>query len=783
MADKEFLVDVSFDVDEGGASTAQNAVTGLKTVAQQLGKILMQTAQTIKSFFGDMGSGSGQADAAASSMDNAANAAEELSGSEANAAQAAAEMASSQVRASAAASDSSGSFDEAGSSATAMGQAMGGAGSVANGAVAPIQAVGQAAQTTAQKAKQAAAGLKEAGRQASMSNAKTGAENLGQLREQFQKVSETIKGFIAAAATALIGSSIGQAFKDIASLNAELAGTAKQLKTTIEGARAHTVALQTMGKTADDIKKNASLKATYNDLVAIGKQMALPEAAQGVNAIQRLKDGLMQLKVVGNYALQWIYYKIQTVAEGPLATLRDTMTGMRDWFSGNIEKIATTVATAFSWVVQIFNSVVQVVKGIAGAIDSLPPSIKAAGAIAIAVIAAVHSKAFLITAIVGAILLLLDDLVTYMNGGESLFGDFWGACIEWAQKVTPAIQAVIDWLSSFITSIWNGTVSLIGWLNEAGLIEPLIAGVTAAFAAFKALKLAPAIKNVVSALNILPKVLTAITSPAGIVIAVIAVLAAAFTTLWKSNEEFRTKVTGIWNSVVAKFTEFGNAIVSRLNGLGFSFANIGEVIKAIWNGLCEFLGPVFIAAFELIQNGLSFALDAIIGLFDFFKALFTGDWSGMWEAVSSIFSSFWNGIVNIFSICLNMLRGIADVVLGWFGTSWEEVWSSVSSFFTGIWNGIVSFFTSAWEGIKSVWSTVAGFFAGIWESISANPTLAGIINTITAPFNTAWTIVKAVWESVAGFFSGIWGLITGDGTLVDLWSKVSQPFVDAWNSF
>lgn len=475
-------------------------------------------------------------------------------------------------------------------------------------------------------------------------------------------------------------------------------------------------------------------------------------------------------------------YKVQTVAEGPLAEVRDIITSIKEWFANNIESVATVAAEAFGMIVQSVASVIKFVKLLWDAINSLPTPIKAVLSITLAAIAMIKSKFALITAIVTTIVLLIDDFMTYLEGGDSLFGDFWGTCIEWAAKVAPAIQAVIDWISNFITSIWDGTVSLIGWLKEANLLEPLIAGITAAFAAFKAIKLAPAIKNVVSALNFLPKALAAIMSPAGIVIGIIAALAAAFVYLWNTNEEFRTKVTEIWNSVVSIFQEFGTAITSRLNDLGFSFADIGEVIKAIWNGLCEFLGPVFIGAFELIQNGLSFALDAIIGLFDFFRALFTGDWSGMWEAIKSIFSSFWNGIVNIFSVCLNMLHGIADVVLGWFGTSWEEVWTSVSNFFTGIWNGIVSFFAGAWEGIKGVWDTVAGFFAGVWESISTNPTLAGLLNIITAPFDTAWALIKAVWDSATGFFSGIWGLITGDGTLADLWSSVSQPFVDAWSA-
>ena len=40
------------------------------------------------------------------------------------------------------------------------------------------------------------------------------------------------------------------------------------------------------------------------------------------------------------------------------------------------------------------------------------------------------------------------------------------------------------------------------------------------------------------------------------VVAVVALLVAAFVDLWKNNEEFRAKVTAIWESIKAKFQAF-----------------------------------------------------------------------------------------------------------------------------------------------------------------------------------------------------------------------------------
>ncbi|WP_379714669.1 ParB/RepB/Spo0J family partition protein [Mediterraneibacter gnavus] len=49
-----------------------------------------------------------------------------------------------------------------------------------------------------------------------------------------------------------------------------------------------------------------------------------------------------------------------------------------------------------------------------------------------------------------------------------------------------------------------------------------------------------------------------------------------------TNEDFRNKITEIWDRIKTVFTEFGQHITDKLNSLGFDFENFGEVVKAIW---------------------------------------------------------------------------------------------------------------------------------------------------------------------------------------------------------
>ena len=237
--------------------------------------------------------------------------------------------------------------------------------------------------------------------------------------------------------------------------------------------------------------------------------------------------------------------------------------------------------------------------------------------------------------------------------------------------------------------------------------------------------------------------LGAVAGPVLAVVAVIGTLAAAFATLWKTNDEFRENIIGTWNQIKETISGFCQGIVDRLNSLGFEFESITEVLSAVWQGFCDLLAPVFEGVFNHIAITLSTVLDVILGIVDVFISVFQGDWSGAWEAVKGIFTTMWEGLVSWFENILGTLKGVADVVLGWFGTSWDEVWNAVSTTFTNIWNGITTFFSDAWETIKNVVSVGIQFIGSLLEAAW---------DIITLPFQLIWEncgdTITSIWEAI-----------------------------------
>ncbi|MBQ1364030.1 MAG: phage tail tape measure protein, partial [Oscillospiraceae bacterium] len=236
--------------------------------------------------------------------------------------------------------------------------------------------------------------------------------------------------------------------------------------------------------------------------------------------------------------------------------------------------------------------------------------------------------------------------------------------ISFGEMLMPAIRAIVSKIQAFVDKL-NGmsesqrkAILTIGLIVAAlgpllVIIGTLISKVGVAMQGFVKLatgvkKLGVAVKAGTGVFGKLGAALGGISAPVLAIVAVVAVLIAAFKHLWDTNEEFRNAITGIWEGIVSKIQAFCQGIVDRLNALGFDFSSIVDVLKSLWDGLCQFLAPVFEAAFNVVSTVLGTVLDVITGLLDVFIGLFTGNWSQMWEGVKEIFSGIWDGITGLF---------------------------------------------------------------------------------------------------------------------------------------
>lgn len=220
-------------------------------------------------------------------------------------------------------------------------------------------------------------------------------------------------------------------------------------------------------------------------------------------------------------------------------------------------------------------------------------------------------------------------------------------------------------------------------------------------------------------------------APIAAVIAIVAVLVGAFVTLWKTNEEFRDNMVGIWNSIKKSINNFFDGVVERINALGFDFENITEVIKTVWFALCDVLAPVFEGAFNTIAIVLDGVFNQILSVMDIFIGLFTGNWEQLGEGVKGVVS----GIVETFA-------NLGSNILGVIGDIGAEILNKLG-------------FEKAAEGFQNFFDTLSDLFGQIPELLSSaiDTIVSFFTETIPNAFNSAIEAVQGFVDNIIEFFT------------------------------
>lgn len=385
----------------------------------------------------------------------------------------------------------------------------------------------------------------------------------------------------------------------------------------------------------------------------------------------------------------------------------------------------------------------------------------------------------------GAAQQMADTMLDNLSGQLTLLKSaLEGLAIQFGEILMPYIKQFVTWLQNLTQRLQELTPEqkeqVVKWAAIAAAIGPVLmvlgkltSSVGSIITTFG--KIPGAIAKAKSAFTAVSAAIGGISAPVVAVVAVIGVLIAAFANLWKTNEEFRNKMTAIWDGIKSKFESFAQGIVDRLNALGFDFENFGEVVKAIWDGFCSLLAPIFEGVFNQVSVILGSVLDALTGIFDVFIGIFTGNWDQAWQGVKEIFGAVWDLIKGTFESWAMAFKGIADTVLGWFGTTWDETWANIKQFFVDIWNGITSFFSNV---ISSIKMAVSNFITTIINFFAQLPT--NIANFITNAYNSVVTwvsnMVAKAREMGTNFLNNVVSFFT------QLPGKVLQFITSAFNN-
>lgn len=292
-----------------------------------------------------------------------------------------------------------------------------------------------------------------------------------------------------------------------------------------------------------------------------------------------------------------------------------------------------------------------------------------------------------------------------------------------------ALAELATAIAPVLTMIVNGVTRVVEWFNALPVsVQSAIGGIVAALAL-----LSPALalfSKLVTLIGGLPKILTlvktgftvlsgalaGISAPVLIVIGAITALIAIFTTLWKTNKDFREKVGVIWEQIK-------NAISTVIETIKEVFQVFVDFVSAIWDEWGDEIMAVVTVVINTITNLIENGLNIIKNVIKLFTSILKGDWEGAWEAVKGILSGVLNILKNLVSTAFN---GIVSIIKG----IKNKITSAVKTAFNAAINWIKDLPGKALKWGKDF---ISGFANGIKKKINAViDSVKGVVNKITS---------------------------------------------------
>ena len=249
---------------------------------------------------------------------------------------------------------------------------------------------------------------------------------------------------------------------------------------------------------------------------------------------------------------------------------------------------------------------------------------------------------------------------------QDLTGELSKSLYPTIKKITEKLQGLVDWFKG-LNDKQKETITKIGLLITALGPALLIIGKLISFGGTIMSVLAK-ISGLIAGLSIgtgaLGGVLTALTGPIGIVIGVVAALAAGFALLWNKSETFRNSMIEVGQSMMKTYNEHIKPTID----------NIKEIISMLWNDiivpLTQYLwetfspiiekvftvaGKIISSVFEKVGIIVKGATGVLKGLIQFVSGVFSGNWKKAWDGVKETFGNTFEALKGLFKTPINWI--------------------------------------------------------------------------------------------------------------------------------
>lgn len=422
---------------------------------------------------------------------------------------------------------------------------------------------------------------------------------------------------------------------------------------------------------------------------------------------------------------------------------KDFIKSFADKFGGigNLMKLIGIIAAAVITAIS-FKGIIQGAKTLAIVLGNM-----------VKVFTSIGVQGMIIIGVIVAIGLVIEDLINFMSGNDSVIGALFESAGISAEDGRNMIINAWNNVIGFLETVWNILSKGVGMFIDTvkNFIDKHSSEIIGMF--LRAW-------NIIS--DFLQGIWTFISSLAT------TIFGKSSDNINSSQEDTEDSVLSVWQNILNVLTSIFDALFAISSSVFNSVASVIETIfseiETFWNSW----GTRILSSCKNLWDGLGGIingfLDIIKGLADFITAVFTGNWQGAWEAIAQIFIGVWEVISNFLNMAWENIKLIFELALSALVTMWNANWQALSNFFMSTWNAIVSFITSV---LNSISEFISSTFSNILSGVTN--TVGNIKNAIVNGFNAATDFIKNLpsqalqWgkDFMDGLVNGIKQGITG----------------------
>lgn len=427
----------------------------------------------------------------------------------------------------------------------------------------------------------------------------------------------------------------------------------------------------------------------------------------------------------------------------------------------------------------------------------------------------------------GALIVVIDDLVVYMQGGKSALSGFWSQ-FGTGEEISNAIHTALEAVTAILRALWKplaavaagfaafktagvmvqGFVSVLASLRKAMLLvaaNPLMVMFMALASVImwvmdaldraggdwsKVIDIMG--QDVVDFLNIFGGLGDTIVESFGFLIEPIKAIGQAFINVFAlivntvklfwayltgAGDESKDAIAGaLGDAVSGILSALGNLLKSILDAVLTGLSALIDHLPDIAAGLLSLLGDALSALASLLGRALEFLGSALDQLITYIAEKLGIAWA--WDAIKEYAAALFEQISAVLSSLLDAVIDFAGAVPEFFAQAWQSATELVS----GAIAAIIGFFANFGDAVSSTVSStvdaVVGWFEDLGSSISS--IINTVISTVIGLFDGFGSAISNVLSAIQSAFTSIFGAI---GAFVSgQWSALGQGAAEFVNS-